>query len=424
MERAAINVTGVSVVPGTATIVEGTTQQLSATVSPSNADDTSVNWSSSNTTIATVDTNGLVTAVAEGTATLTVTTTDGSFEATSTITVERAAINVTGVSVIPDITTLVAGNTQQLSATVSPSNADNQGVNWSSNNTSVATVNQNGFVTAVSQGSATITVTTIDGNFLATSVITVEAASIPVTGININPSSVIVVEGATELLIATILPVDADDPSVIWLSSSTTIATVDSNGLVTAITEGSATITAATNNGNFSASSVITVEPASVAVTGINVNPGSATIVEGATELLAATVQPANADDPSVIWFSSNTTSATVDSNGLVTAISEGSATITATTNDGGFSASTLITVQQNNTQNCTATGAITMRRYDNISGISLGNLFNAINFPDTPSITLELDSFEIPPYVANNYGAWVSAVSYTHLTLPTTPYV
>jgi arabinoxylan arabinofuranohydrolase len=168
-----VPVTSVAVSPTSQSLNVGGTLQLTATVSPSNASNKSVTWSSNNTSIASVNSTGLVTALAAGTAIITVTTVDGGKTATSTITVITTNVPVTGVTVSPTSQTLNAGATTQLTATVSPSNATNKNVTWSSNNTSVASVNSSGLVTASAAGTATITVTTVDGGKTATSAITV-----------------------------------------------------------------------------------------------------------------------------------------------------------------------------------------------------------------------------------------------------------
>ncbi|MBP5628953.1 MAG: InlB B-repeat-containing protein, partial [Bacteroidaceae bacterium] len=143
----------------------GQTSQLTATVLPTNATNKSVTWTSSNTSVATVDANGLVTAKANGTATITATTTDGSNKsATCSVTVS-APILVTGVSLSQTSLTFSAFNaTQTLTATVTPSNAANKTLTWTSSNTSVATVSSNGVVTSKGYGTATITAKTTDGS--------------------------------------------------------------------------------------------------------------------------------------------------------------------------------------------------------------------------------------------------------------------
>jgi len=172
-----IAVTGVTVSPATATLSVGATQQLTPTVAPANATNKTVSYSSNNAGVATVNSSGLVTAIASGTATITVTTQDGAKTATAVITVNTSNVAVTSVSLSPASATLSVGATQQLTPTVLPSNATNKTVSYASNNTGVATVNTSGLVTAVSNGTATITVTTADGNKTSTAVITVSTAT-------------------------------------------------------------------------------------------------------------------------------------------------------------------------------------------------------------------------------------------------------
>ena len=153
----------------------GATVQLTATVLPENASNKSVTWSSSNENVATVSATGLVTAVANGTATITATAADGSGKkATCAVTV-NIPVPATSVTLNQTEATLTAaGATVQLTATVLPENASNKNVTWSSSNESVATVSETGLVTAVANGTATITATAADGtNKTATCVVTV-----------------------------------------------------------------------------------------------------------------------------------------------------------------------------------------------------------------------------------------------------------
>ncbi|MDR1951252.1 MAG: Ig-like domain-containing protein, partial [Bacteroidales bacterium] len=167
-------VTGVTLNKNTLTLTVDDTERLTATVNPSNATNRSVTWASSNTAVATVNQSGLVTAVSEGTATITVTTVEGNFKANCVVTVGPAVVAVTSVTLNKYTATLTVGGTsEQLVATVNPDNAENQVVTWESNNTSVATVDQTGLVSPVSAGTATITVTTDDGGHTATASVTV-----------------------------------------------------------------------------------------------------------------------------------------------------------------------------------------------------------------------------------------------------------
>lgn len=171
--EAAVPVTGVTVAPTTASKQVGQTQQLTADVAPANASNKKVNWTTSDATKATVSATGLVTAVAVGSATITATTEDGTKTATSAITVTAASVAVTGVTVAPTTSSKAVGETQQLTPTIAPSNATNKAVTYTSATPAVATVNSAGLVTAVSAGTAVITVKTTDGDKTATHTITV-----------------------------------------------------------------------------------------------------------------------------------------------------------------------------------------------------------------------------------------------------------
>ena len=173
---ATVSVTGVSINPTSFTLSSaGATKQLTETVTPSNATNKNVSWTSSNTSVATVSSTGLVTAVSNGTATITCKTADGNKTATSTCTCSWTVnVPVTGVSISPTTSLSLAVNgTKQLTANVAPSTATNKAVTWTSSNTSVATVSASGLVTAKAVGAATITVTTTDGNKTATCSVTV-----------------------------------------------------------------------------------------------------------------------------------------------------------------------------------------------------------------------------------------------------------
>lgn len=170
----AVAVTGVTISPTTAALkVGGPTQQLTPTVAPANATNKAVTYQSSNTAVATVNASGVVTAVGNGTANITVTTADGNKTAVCAVTVTTA---VTGVTIAPKTASIAVGATQQLTPTVAPASASNKAVTYQSSNTAVATVNASGLVTGVAAGTATITVTTADGAKTDTAAITVTAA--------------------------------------------------------------------------------------------------------------------------------------------------------------------------------------------------------------------------------------------------------
>ena len=162
-------VTGVSLNKDSLTLDVGSSETLNATVAPNNATNQKVTWTSNAESVATVDESGNVEAVAPGTANITVTTEDGSKQATCTVTVTQP---VTGVSLNKNTLELYTGKSETLIATVEPSDTTNPAVNWSSDKPEVATV-EGGTVTAKAAGTATITATTVDGGFTTICTVTV-----------------------------------------------------------------------------------------------------------------------------------------------------------------------------------------------------------------------------------------------------------
>lgn len=233
-------------------------------------------------------------------------------------------IEVSGISLNKTSLSLVTGGTETLSATVTPSNATNKTITWSSSNTSVATVS-NGKVTAVGAGTATITAKA--GSKSATCSITIKNPVVEVSGISLNSVSISLVPGETETLTATVTPSNATNKTVTWSSSNTKVATI-SNGKVTAVAVGTATITA--KSGSKSVTCSVTVYNPTVEVLSVALNKTSLSMVSGDTESLSATITPANATNKTITWSSSNSAVATVDAKGKITAVAAGTATITA----------------------------------------------------------------------------------------------
>jgi uncharacterized protein YjdB len=167
-----VSVTGVSLSETSKNLTEGETFVLTATVAPANATDKTLTWTTSNATVASVS-SGTVSALAAGETVITVTTVDGSKTATCTIRVQPATISVTGVSLNIADTTLKAGNTFVLTATVTPANASDKTLTWTSSKPEIASVSD-GTVSAIATGEAVITVTTVDGSKTATCTVTVK----------------------------------------------------------------------------------------------------------------------------------------------------------------------------------------------------------------------------------------------------------
>ncbi len=170
-------------------------------------------------------------------------------------------VPVMGVTLTPETLSLHVGQASSLTATVSPSNAANKNVVYESDATAVATVDSSGRVTALAEGTATITGSTLDGGFTDTTSVTVAAAlpPPPVTSVSVAPSSVALYIGGSQTLTATVLPADAANKNVTWHSDDTDIATVSTGGTVTGIAAGVAVITATTEDGNLTSTTQITV---------------------------------------------------------------------------------------------------------------------------------------------------------------------
>ena len=246
-------------------------------------------------------------------------------------------VEVTSITLSQSTANLKVGEALTLTAIVVPDDATDKTVTWSTSDASIAAVDANGVVTAISAGTATITATA--GDKVALCQVTVE--NIAVSGITLSQSTASLLKGELLTLTATVVPADAFDKTVTWITSDESIATVDGNGVVTAVAEGTATITATA--GGHSAACLITVEKG-IGVSGITLQD-RAFLVEGEVLSLTANIVPNNATNKTVIWSTSDERIASVDANGVVTAVAEGRATITATS--GGHSAVCLITVEK-----------------------------------------------------------------------------
>ncbi|MDO4191655.1 MAG: Ig-like domain-containing protein [Erysipelotrichaceae bacterium] len=349
-----IAVQSVSVSPETAQMFTGEKLQLQAAVLPSAASDKTVTWKSSNTAVATVDSTGKVTAVSNGTATITATTRDGGYSDTCIVSVSTPLVEV---YLNTDSLRLIKGETSYLTVSFVPETASDHTVAWSSSDPSIAAVDSTGKVTAVSNGTAVITVTANDGGFTDTCTVTVTT---PLNGIALNKHTLLLNKNNTETLTVSFDPEDASDQTVVWSSSDPSAVSVDQNGTVTALKGGSAVITVISSDGNHSDTCTVTV---TVPVTGITLSQNTLSLNKGDTYQLASNIQPADATDKTVTWQSSDTAVAAVDNTGKVTAVSNGTAAITATSNDGGYTDTCTVTVTTPLTGITLNTHAITLEK-------------------------------------------------------------
>lgn len=240
-----VDVAGVTLTKSSVSVDEKHSVALNPAITPANASNKAIHWTSSDLSVAVVDENGLVTGIGAGKATITGVTNDGGYKATASVTVTKVA--PTSVEIIPREIEVHTGETAHLCASVSPQKASSRAVTWASSNPAVASVSRTGRLTGLQAGTVTITATTQNQGLTAASAIRV--VPIALDAIEISPARTLVPLGSTFQLNVTFTPENASDRSVRWSSSNKEIAAVDANGLVTALTEGDATIRAVSNDG-------------------------------------------------------------------------------------------------------------------------------------------------------------------------------
>ena len=336
----------VIVSPGQVSIVVGQSAQLSALVTDDQGQVLTgqiITYSSSNPSVATVSSQGVVTGNSPGTATITAVSGGGTGTASVTVT----PVPVATVSVTPSPTSVVVGSTVQLTATPLDANGQpltGRTVTWTSGAPGLASVSSNGLVTGLAAGDAVI-IASIDGK-QGTALVSVQ--TVAVATVSVTPATASTTVGQTVTLTATTLDAAGNVLTgriVGWSSSDNAIATVSSSGVVTGVAAGTATITASSEGQ--SGSATVTVNPAVGPISNITVSPSSATVNVAWSTTLTATARDANGtvvSSASFTWSSSDATVATVTSSGVVTGVAPGSATITATS--GGVNGTAAITVQ------------------------------------------------------------------------------
>jgi len=236
-------------------------------------------------------------------------------------------ISVKGVT-LPDEVFIAIGETKRIAAAIIPENATVKSLKWNSSNPSVAAVSNFGDVKGFSAGTTTVTVTTIDGNFTAECEVTV--ANVSPSGVDIADESCKIAVGQTKLLTAAVSPANATNKSVTWSSSNNNVATVDNNGSITGISEGTVIITVTTVDGGLTDICEIAVE--FFPPTEINIIQKEYTVILGSKLSVWTEIEPDYAGDKRLSWSSADKSVVTVDVNtGRLHAVGIGSAIITAT---------------------------------------------------------------------------------------------
>ncbi len=333
-------VASVSVALGASSLNPGQTTQATATTRDANNNvltGRTVTWGSSNTGVATVSTSGLVTAVAVGSAQITGTSEGQSGSATITVT-SAPPVPVASVSVSLGSSSINAGQTTQATATTRDANGNvltGRTISWGTSNGGIATVSGSGVVTGVAAGTAQITATSEGQSGSATITITVPPPP-PVANVSVSLAATTLNIGQTTQATATTRDANGNvltGRTITWSTSNATVATVSGSGVVTAVTAGTAQITA-TSEGKSGSATLTVNAPAPVPVARVTVSLGTSTLNPGQTTQATAITYDAsnNVLTGRVIgWSSTNTSVATVSSSGLVTAVATGSAQITAT---------------------------------------------------------------------------------------------
>ena len=391
----AIPVTAISVTGESATVEEESTLQLTAAVTPNNATNPAVSWSSNHTSIATVNTNGLVTGVSAGEARITATATDGSavygyiditvtakpvqteFDADMSAGSNSMSVTVNGNAAVKVGTSKAAGS-MTITIGEGATKLSFYAAGWNGTNTVInlsgATFGTSSFALSADSGIAgSGNAYTLSGNeddyYFETTLaditeetdITISAStrfalwnakyytvavdSIYPTTISLTAGSNSVAIGGTTSTEVGYTPADTNVKNVTFSSSQPNIATVSSDGIVTGIAAGTARITATAEGANSTTvTNYVDITVTTIAVTGVTLNKNSTSLTVGDTDTLTATISPANATNKNVTWSSDTTSVATV-SNGTVTAIASGTATITVTTVDGSKKATCTVTV-------------------------------------------------------------------------------
>lgn len=320
------------------TMARGTEDTLTVTSTPANAlTGKKVTWTSSDSKVVSVDANGNIKAVGIGKATVTAKVENKTASVDITV---NAPLN--SIQINKSTLALRKGATETLNVVYDPEDTtDSKKVTWKSSNPSVATVDENGKVTALKDGVTDVTATV--GTKEATCKVTVKEE--PLTSISLNKTEISLVKDTTQKLEVVYNPTDTtDDKTVTWSTADATVATVK-DGVVTALKEGETTITAKV--GKHTATCKVKV--AEIHLTGIVLDKATPTeMYKGQSHQLRFTLEPANTTDtPNFMFATSDPEIATVDTNGKVTALKEGTVEIVVMTGDGSVRTSYTLTVKE-----------------------------------------------------------------------------
>ena len=331
-----------------AVLKEKETVKLNATVLPENADNKNVHFTSDNDAVATVDDNGLVTALSSGEAVITVTTEAGKKTAKCKITVEKEIIQLKTITITNAPAELEKGAQVQLGIKYIPDNTtQSKSVEWKTSDESVAVVSSTGLVTAKKTGTVTITAVSKADSSIQSKV-TIKVLS-HITDVTVTGPSGTLYTDTKYKFTAKITPDDTtDNKTVTWSVSDSNIAQIATDGTLSFKKAGTVDVIAtvkATSTNTIIKKLTVTGVKRVINVSSVALDKTTVNLKKGETVKLNATVAPADADNKEVTYTSSNSAVAKVDNTGLVTAIASGEAVITVTTKDGSKTASCKVTV-------------------------------------------------------------------------------
>lgn len=348
-------------------LAAGYSTMLSYKTTPSNATELGLQFSSSDPSVAKVNSKGKITGVKPGSAIITVSSSNGKVKDTSYVTIYKQGTSTvvsgetvktetypTSIKLSDSNVTLTKGGTTVLKATVAPV-ATSQVINWSSSNTNIATVDENGLITARSAGTATIVAKTIN-NLSATCNVTIKDTSssggnkVPsnkLKSIDITTNYSVLPVNVERQLFVSFNPSNAANKNVTWSSSDSSVVRVDSNGNIRTLSPGTAIITAKAADGGYTDTATIEVVDSDKVIEerAVSFAQSSYTVAVGGTIPLSPIITPGNASFKAVDFSSSNPSVATVDANGLVKGISAGEATIKVKTRRNGLEATAKVKV-------------------------------------------------------------------------------
>lgn len=378
--------TGIKVTPDKVTVEKGQTANLNVAYLPADTTDKkAVTWKSENENVATVDANGVVTAVAGGTTKIVATATANDkitavCEVKVPIHTESIELNET------EIIGLRKGDTEKLTVSFKPANTeDSKEVKWTSSDSTVASVDKNGVVKGLKEGEATITVTTADGKHTASCVVKVKEVSIDLDKVELAQDTPNTLLKGQQHKIKVVFNQDEEPTETAtyeYKSLDESIASVDANGVVTALKAGQVMLEITVKASSGSMTIMHYMEVKEIPLESISIKGDVTSLEEGKTTKLNVVFNPTNTtDDKTVVWSSSDTKVATVDANGVVKAVKAGTVKITAKVGDKTAEYALTVTAKANGTNNKNENpangGAVQTGDSSHVSGFAVAMLLS-----------------------------------------------